>query len=175
MRILTCIVIIIPFLAGIIGLQVIPESMPYGRLASVWLCWFFPAPYGISMALMNGNTAGHTKRITTNAMFVMGGGLGSFIGPFCFIKDQAPRYRTGFIVMFVAWVCELATLVGLWVVLYFKNRQRRLERGNAKADLWVGGQNGFLDLTDGENKEFVVCFRSPVFFSTPDSGKPANR
>lgn len=102
---------------------------------------------------MSSNTAGHTKRITTYAMFVIGGGLGSFIGQFCFIANQAPHYHVGFIVMFVSWVGELATLAGLWVTLYLRNKQKRLAKGAAETDIWVGGQNGFLDLTDLENKE----------------------
>lgn len=105
---------------------------------------------------MTGNTAGHTKRTTTYALFVVGACIGSFIGPFCFITSQAPHYPVGFIVMFISWAGQVATLAWLWAVLYLRNKQKRLERGASEADLWVGGQNGFLDRTDVENKQFIV-------------------
>jgi ACS family allantoate permease-like MFS transporter len=102
LRIAMSLLFIIPFFAGIIGLRLIDDSRPWGRLISLWLCFSFASPYRIGMALVNANTAGHTKRITTNAMYIIGAGLGSFIGPFFFKTNQEPYYSLGFDFMFVA-------------------------------------------------------------------------
>jgi hypothetical protein len=149
---------IIPFFVGIIGLRLIDDSRPWGRLISLWLCFSFASPYGIGMALVNANTAGHTKRITTNAMYIIGAGLGSFIGPFFFKTNQEPYYPLGFDFMFVAFSLEVLVLVSLFAVLWTRNRRRRIARGNAERDIWLGGQNGFLDQTDLENKGFLVSW-----------------
>jgi len=151
---------IIPFFVGLLGLRLIPDSKPWGRLISLWLCFSFSSPYGIGMALANANTAGHTKRITTNAMYIIGAGLGSFIGPFFFKPNQEPYYTLGFDFMFVAFALEVFVLIALFVVLWMRNRKKRMARGNAEIDFWLMGQNGFLDQTDVENKEFLVCWPS---------------
>jgi hypothetical protein len=156
LRIAMSLVFILPFFAGIIGLRVLDDSNPWGRLVSLWLCFFFASPYGIGMALVNANTAGHTKRITTNAMFIIGAGIGSFIGPFFFDSRQAPYYTLGFNFMFATFSIEVVVLAALFYVLWRRNKAKKSARGGADADAWAGKQSGFLDETDIENKDFVV-------------------
>ncbi|KAL2848292.1 major facilitator superfamily domain-containing protein [Aspergillus pseudodeflectus] len=93
-RLLIMIPCIIPFLAGVLGLWLIAESNPYGGLAS--------------------STAGHSKKITVNAMVLTGYCLGNFIGPFLFQTEQAPAYPLG-----------VSSLVALWALLWVRNRKRR--------------------------------------------------
>jgi len=158
LRIAMSLLFIIPFFVGLLGLRLIPDSKPWGRLISLWLCFSFSSPYGIGMALVNANTAGHTKRITTNAMYIIGAGLGSFIGPFFFKPSQEPYYTLGFDFMFVAFALEVLILVALLAVLWMRNRKNRMARGNSDIDFWLMGQNGFLDQTDIENKEFLYVY-----------------
>ena len=66
------------------------------------------------MELINGNTAGHTKRTTTNAMFIIGAGAGSFMSSFFFKTSQEPYYQLGFDSMFAAWAIEVVTLLSLF-------------------------------------------------------------
>ncbi|RDW69887.1 hypothetical protein BP5796_08284 [Coleophoma crateriformis] len=158
LRIAMSLLFILPFLVGSLGLRLFDDSRPWGRLVCLWLCFFFASPYGIGMALVNANTAGHTKRITTNAMYIIGAGTGSFMGPFFFKSNQEPYYSLGFDFMFVTFSCEVAVLVGLFAVLWTRNRSRRLARGNIKADVWGASQNGFLDLTDIENEDYEYVY-----------------
>jgi MFS transporter, ACS family, allantoate permease len=118
LRIAMSLVFITPFLAGILGLHFLSDAHPWGRLVSLWLCFFFASPYGIGMSLVNANTAGHTKRTTTTALYIIGAGLGSFIGPFFFKAGQEPYYRLGFGMMFIAFALEVVVLVGLFAVLW---------------------------------------------------------
>ena len=53
---------------------------------------------------------------------------------------------------------EVLVLVSLLAVLWSRNRTRSIARGNAERDIWLGGQNGFLDQTDLENKGFLVSW-----------------
>jgi len=85
------------------------------RLASLWLCFFFAAPWPIGMALVNSNTARHTKRVTTSALLIIAAGLGSFTGPFFFRSDQKPHYILGFSMMFVCFAGEVACIAGLFL------------------------------------------------------------
>jgi hypothetical protein len=79
------------------------------------------------MTLVNANTAEHTKRITTNAMYIIGAGLGSFIGPFFFKTNQEPYYPLGFDFMFVAFSLEVLVLVSL-----LRSCGRGIERGGLR-------------------------------------------
>jgi hypothetical protein len=42
------------------------------------------------------------------------------------------------------------------------NKKKRLARGDTERDVWAAGQNGFLDLTDWENEEFLVSVQSYI-------------
>ena len=73
---------LLPFLVGAAGLRLFDNSHPWGRLVSMWLCFFYAAPWLVALVLANANTTGRIKRITINAFMIGIGGLGAFIGLF---------------------------------------------------------------------------------------------
>lgn len=113
------------------------------------------------MAVATANTAGHTKKITTNAMLLIGYCLGNFIGPFFFKTSQAPRYTLGVAMMFFCIGVQVVCLVGLGVLFWFRNRERRAAFiGEApghqnEADSFQI-EDVLLDKTDFENLSFKV-------------------
>ncbi|KAH8714652.1 major facilitator superfamily transporter [Ilyonectria robusta] len=155
-RILIMLLALIPFLAGILGLRLIPEDVPYGRLACLWISFSYTATWTLSMSVATANTAGHTKKITTNAMLLIGYCLGNFVGPFFFKTDQAPLYPLGVGMMFFCVAVQIFSLVAIWVLLWCRNKSRRdLHEASNEREAW---ERGLLDETDLENKYFKYVY-----------------
>lgn len=113
------------------------------------------------MAVATANTAGHTKKITTNAMLLIGYCLGNFIGPFFFKTSQAPRYTFGVAMMFFCIGVQVVCLLGLGTLFWFRNRKRcGTFHGEAPGHRIEAGLNQIevtlLDETDLDNTAFKV-------------------
>lgn len=111
------------------------------------------------MAVATANTAGHTKKITTNAMLLIGYCLGNFIGPFFFKSNQAPVYSLGIGMMFFCIAVQVVCLIAIWALLWYRNKQRAALVDGASPNEDVGGQaseRALLDETDLENPYFKV-------------------
>lgn len=154
-RLLVMLVCLVPFLAGTIGTWLVPQSAPYGRLVCLWISFSYTATWTLSMSVATANTAGHTKKVTTNAFLLIGYCLGNFIGPFFFIADQAPRYNLGVGMMFFCIGMQVLSIVAIWVVLWRRNTTRA-KTNVSEVDAVEGYEMGFRDLTDLENLHFRV-------------------
>lgn len=149
-----------PFLAGVCGLWLIDDTKPYGRLVCLWLSFTYTATWTLSMAVATANTAGHTKKITTNAMLLIGYCLGNFVGPFFFKSEQAPVYNLGVGMMFFCIGVQVLCLVGIWILLWLRNKNRQIMIEGIGSDDELnssGYERAFLDETDLENPYFKVC------------------
>lgn len=132
------------------------------------------------------NTAGDTKKKCTSAMVFVGMCTGNVIGPLLYSVDDAPLYRPGLIsnlVMFVL-VGVLSLLIPVYLALLNKRHaKRREELGKSaiiidesmlkKAEMTQGkgleleetgvasardADNGFSDLTDLQNEDFIFVY-----------------
>jgi MFS family permease len=125
-----------------------------GRLAGFYLTAFSNATLPLQFALMNSNTAGHTKRSITNAIMFLGYATGFIIGPQFFLSSEAPVYQTGFRTMLITFTLLTVAPIGMYAYLTWKNRKRDA------AIVQGGGENvyteneEFLDLTDQEQIHF---------------------
>ncbi|KAF5714616.1 DAL5-Allantoate ureidosuccinate permease [Fusarium mundagurra] len=147
---------LVPFLAGVLGLHILPHSDAYARLACLWMSFSYTATWTLSMSISMANTAGHTKKITTNAILLIGYCLGNFVGPFFFKSNQAPQYELGVGMMFTCIAIQVASLVALWVLLWMRNRSRRgLHTLENQQRAW---EAGLLDETDFKNKYFQYVY-----------------
>ncbi|KAL2833894.1 major facilitator superfamily transporter [Aspergillus cavernicola] len=157
-RLVVMIVCIIPFLVGTLGLWLIDESNPYGRLVCLWISFAYTASWTLCMSMATANTAGHTKKITTNALVIIGYCVGNFIGPFFFKTYQAPVYPLGVGMMFFCIGVQVVSLVGVGILLWLRNRSRRIL--NAGIDERTrqarAYEKGMLDETDLQNQYFQL-------------------
>lgn len=115
----------------------------------------------MSMSLVTANTAGATKRSTTNALFFVSYCVGNIIGPFAFKKSEAPHYRSGITAILVAYCVLMLILVVLGGYLAFLNRLK--EEALQEKGLTTSGEeekalSGFQDLTDKENMYFRYTY-----------------
>ncbi|CZS75357.1 unnamed protein product [Fusarium graminearum] len=157
-RIPIMILALVPFLAGVLGLHFLPHSDAYARLACLWISFSYTATWTLSMAVSMANTAGHTKKITTNAILLIGYCLGNFVGPFFFKTNQAPTYALGVGMMFACIAIQVVSLVSLWVLLWMRNRSRREYHTEGDENQRRGWEMGLLDKTDLENKHFQYVY-----------------
>ncbi|KAL1794997.1 hypothetical protein ACET3X_006813 [Alternaria dauci] len=129
------------------------------------------------------NTAGDTKKKCTSAVVFIGMCTGNVIGPLLYSVDDAPLYRPGLIsnlVMF-ALVAIIALLIPIYLALLNKRHaKRREELGKSavridesmlkKKEMTRKGveieaqdqrqeqDNGFSDLTDMKNEDFIYVY-----------------
>lgn len=112
------------------------------------------------MAVATANTAGHTKKITTNAFLLIGYCLGNFIGPFFFKTYQAPTYSLGVGMMFFCIALQVLCLVALITLFWYRNKKRAtVIQGisTSKEEQEVEGyERALRDETDLENPYFKV-------------------
>lgn len=155
-RLAVMLICLVPFLAGTIGTWVIPQSIPYGRLVCLWISFTYTATWTLSMSVATANTAGHTKKITTNAVLLIGYCLGNFIGPFFFITNQAPRYNLGVAMMLFCVGVQVFSICGIWFLLWKRNRERDAMFNDGEENEVEGFEMGLKDMTDFENKHFRV-------------------
>ncbi|KAL4753104.1 hypothetical protein BDW72DRAFT_191466 [Aspergillus terricola var. indicus] len=161
-RLLIMLLCIVPFLARVLGLWLLPLSNSYGRLVCLWISFAYTAAWSLSMSVATANTAGHTKKITTNALLIIGYCSGNFVGPFFFKPDQQPMYPLGVGMMFFCIVMQVVCLVGLLLLLWWRNskrealwRERRV--GEEERAVWAS-ERGMLDQTDFENEYFQYVY-----------------
>ena len=103
------------------------------------------------------NYAGHTKKITINAIILAAYGASNIIGPLTFTGQTAPAYipAKAAIMATLALGVVSTLILRQWYVWENKRRDRRA----AAEGLTHVQDTEFLDLTDHENPEFRV---SPI-------------
>lgn len=109
------------------------------------------SPIGLICLLLivASNVAGHTKKVTTNAIFLVSYCVGNLIGPQCFIESQAPDYAGGKIAIAVCASFSLVVLVLIYASYVYENKKRDL-----LDTLLFEKADPFADLTDRENPHF---------------------
>lgn len=155
-RLLTMFTCLVPTLAGVVGMWVLPQTNPYGRLTCLWITFTYTASWTLSMSIVTANTAGHTKKSTSAAILLIGYCLGNFIGPFFFLNDQAPRYELGVGMMLTCIAIQMLCILSLYLLFLFRNRKRASQVTGLAQDLDDGELLALHDETDLRNPEFKV-------------------
>ncbi|KAI4917328.1 hypothetical protein J4E90_003835 [Alternaria incomplexa] len=73
-------------------LYVLPIDNYNGRLAALYCSYFYLGPYIVALGINTANTAGHTKKVTVNALVFIAYCISNIIAPQFFKADQAPLY-----------------------------------------------------------------------------------
>jgi hypothetical protein len=164
-RCLFILIFLCPNIAGAFGLRFVPLDQKVGR----YICYLLTGPYNAAfvmiLSLQIANTAGHTKKVVTNAVLFLGYCTGNIAGPFFYKTNQSPTYSLGIWSMIVSHLLEVCTIITLWLLLSNENRRRdRIQSAEP------GGLEGrdldataFGDLTDRENLKCVLPSVSTVW------------
>ncbi|SCU82130.1 LAMI_0B09054g1_1 [Lachancea mirantina] len=106
------------------------------------------------VSCISSNTAGYTKKVTVNAVFLVGYCVGNIIGPQSFRANQAPNYAGAKIAMLISF-CAADVCVAL---MHWLNKRDNKIRDDMKAAQGSDYQEPeyleFADLTDKQNPAF---------------------
>ncbi|KAF5506705.1 putative transporter [Colletotrichum siamense] len=133
-------------------LYTLPLDSYTGRLWALYWSYFYLGPYIVALGINSANTAGHTKKVTTNAIVFAAYCISNIIGPQFFKSSQAPLYPLGMGAMLVSYALSIFTMV--LYMLYCWNENRRREKLDQDAGRRVHLDTDFQDLTDRENIHF---------------------
>ncbi|KAK8014293.1 transporter [Apiospora arundinis] len=123
-----------------------------GRLAALYMSYFYLGPYIVSLGLNTANTAGHTKKVTTNALIFISYCISNIVAPQFFLSGQAPVYALGITAILGSYVLSAISIVLYAAYCICENRRR--ERVDTVAEGRVHVDTDFKDLTDKENVHF---------------------
>ncbi|KAG0684137.1 hypothetical protein C6P40_003115 [Pichia californica] len=124
------------------------------ELVGYWFIGISPIGIILITSCVTSNTAGHTKKLLTNAITLMGYSAGNVIGPQTFRADDAPKYnpaKAGMVGCYCAAIFFMCLLTGYNI---WENKRRDKQRAE-EGDKYVIPENlEFADLTDFQNPEF---------------------
>lgn len=132
-------------------LAFMPHNQSAG-LAGLYLLILYPLGFICMLSSVASNTAGHTKKVTVNAILLIGYCVGNIIGPQTFRAKDAPMYVPAKVSMVVLF-CVAMGLNGilLWVNIV-ENRWRDKNEPTPTPEELERVQ--LMDLTDKQNRYF---------------------
>ncbi|KAJ7806791.1 MFS general substrate transporter [Mycena olivaceomarginata] len=157
------------YLPPILG-TILVSTLPWSNKVGLMLCVYINV---ISLSWLSSVTAGHTKRITTNAIMLGAYCIGNAAGPFMWQEKYKPRNRVPWIVIGVCYVCCMVLVLAIRYLLVAENKRRDVEsrRDDRYDDVWIEtlAKDGlsmekakvdkeFLDLTDIQNRDFRYVY-----------------
>lgn len=159
----------LPAILSTILLLTLPFSNRWGLLSALWIRSSAGVPYAVVMNWGSSATSGHTKKVTVNALYHVGYGLGNILSPQLFQPQYKPRYlTTWWVILWVA--CVFPMFLVLYIRWYLQRENKRrdlLSADQSEDDLGVvieideNGQkvertvsDNQLDLTDRQNLNF---------------------
>jgi MFS family permease len=155
-RTLNCILIVLVLIPCVVGSAVIyrRESVPHGvQLFAYFLLSPGPAAMPLTMALVQSNYRGVTKKMTVTAMLFLAYCAGNIAGPQFFRTSEAPTYQTAFKTIMICYCLVIFLAVVLRIYLQWVNAKRSEEEGfvgNAGA-AGVVAAGKVSDIVDGKD------------------------
>ncbi|KAF3985616.1 hypothetical protein FT663_05230 [Candidozyma haemuli var. vulneris] len=118
-------------------------------------CLFYVCPVVMICGLSSSasNVAGHTKKVTVNALFLIGYCTGNLVGPQTFRAEQAPDYVGAKVAMVICTAFTSVFMAMVWIVMARENRIRDAKGDNHEQFDKIEDLE-FADLTDKENPLF---------------------
>lgn len=156
----------IPNVAGVFIIQFLPWKNKIGLLFGVWMTGVGTTGFVLSLSWLSSVTAGHTKRVTVNAIMLSAYCVGNAAGPFMWQSQYKPRNRVPWIIIGICYTCCIAVTLTIRWYLSRENTRRDSEpidhtHDNMYTERTVNGvvqkvkvEREFLDLTDIQNRDF---------------------
>lgn len=127
------------------------------RMAGYFVQGIAPVGMIACLSLFSSNVAGHTKKLSVNAIYLVGYCVGNLIGPQTFRALDAPSYNPAKITIVACYLVSLF-LLGWFYFSYWNDNRKRDARQAEREKLGmtepVMENLEFADLTDKENPNF---------------------
>ncbi|KAI6010102.1 MFS general substrate transporter [Pisolithus microcarpus] len=156
----------VPALVGIALVNLLPWSDTAGLLVGQFMTGVCTTGFVLALSWLGNVTAGHTKRVVTNAIMLSAYCIGNAVGPLMWKAQYKPRNHVPWAVIAVCYcVCPMILLV-IRVLLDRENRKRDSEPSNEVEEYYIEKvtEDGkrievkvdkeFMDLTDRQNRDF---------------------
>ena len=130
----------------------------HSQLAGYYLFPFYAIGMVTILASITSDAAGHTKKLTVSATFLVSYCVGNVIGPQTFRDKDAPQYQPARVTMAACLAVCTVDLFILLVVNTFVNNQRDKKFAEDPNYYTAPENSEFLDLTDFENKNFRYSY-----------------
>jgi len=117
----------VPSLLGVFLVNFLPWRDKVGLLFSVWIALIEIACFVLSLSWVSQTTAGHTKRVTTNAIMLSAYSIGSAAGQFMWRNKYKPRNHVPWIIVGVCFLTCMFLLFAIRVLLARENKLRDAE------------------------------------------------
>ncbi|OQO14228.1 hypothetical protein B0A48_01104 [Cryoendolithus antarcticus] len=142
------IALLVPGIMGGCLLAFLPDENKIGKLIGNYLTNCIGATLPLLYSWVSSNIAGHSKKVTMNALLLMSFCIGNIIGPLTFTAESAPEYVPAKISIVVT--CTVAAVLTIALRMYYvwENKRRDALPDGHKTDV------EFSDMTDRKNKEF---------------------
>ena len=160
-RSLVMLICILPtILAAGLMLGLDPDGVPQnkaGLLAASFLTGTFGAAFMLLLAWNASNIAGHSKKVTANAMTLVAFAVGNILGTQTFQQKQAPGYMSGkaSIIATLSALCFVIVVMRVWNDWLNRQNQRRLLDMSEEEKVELKEKMAFADQTDRANVFFV--------------------
>ncbi|RJE19347.1 Allantoate [Aspergillus sclerotialis] len=138
-------------IGGLLGgglLAFLPDENSAGKLVGNYLTQVVGAFLPCVYAFAGGNVAGHTKKVTSNALLLMSFCVGNILGPLTFRDKDAPGYVPAKVTIVAVDSVAIVLTVLLLVYYLWENHKRNKNPVEHQENI------EFADLTDMQNKEF---------------------
>ncbi|ORY08602.1 major facilitator superfamily domain-containing protein [Clohesyomyces aquaticus] len=149
---LNIITLLVPGILGGALMAFLPGDNKAGKLIGIYLTNCIGASLPLLYSWVSANFAGHTKKVTMNAILLMSFCAGNMIGPLTFRKKDAPDFVPAKIAIIVT--CAFAGAMTAVLRMYYLWENRGRDKLVETEGVAHRANMEFLDLTDRENKEF---------------------
>ncbi|KAN0107668.1 MFS general substrate transporter [Russula decolorans] len=157
----------IPTLLGVFLINFLPWHDKVGLLFALWLTVTGVVGLVLAFSWLSQTTAGHTKRVTTNAIMLSAYCIGNAAGPFMWQAKYKPRNHVPWLIIGICSVMCMVLLFSIRLLLAHENKRRDAEPPDYSYDdvyvmkiddegkrVEVKVSKEFLDLTDQQNRDF---------------------
>jgi MFS transporter, ACS family, allantoate permease len=161
----------IPNIIGVFLINLLPWSNKIGLLFAQWTTGVGTTGFVLSLSWLSSVTAGHTKRVTTNAIMLIAYCVGNAAAPFMWQAKYQPRNHVPWIIIGVCYIVCPCILLAIRHLLKRENKRRDAEPVDETYDdvyIEVTTAEGkrveqkvpkeYLDLTDRQNRDFRYVF-----------------
>jgi len=137
-----------------------PNGVPSDKsalLAASFISGTFGAAFMLMLAWNASNIAGHTKKVTANALTLVSFCIGNILGTQTFQNSQAPGYISGKISILACLAATILVIIALRLYNDYLNKQnaKQLEGMGEEEKTLLQDRIAFADETDRKNPFFV--------------------
>ncbi|THG95272.1 hypothetical protein EW026_g6352 [Hermanssonia centrifuga] len=157
----------LPNIIGVFLINFLPWSNKVGLLFAQWTTGIGTTGFVLALSWLSSVTAGHTKRVTVNAIMLISYCIGNAAAPFMWQAKYQPRNHIPWIIIGICYVICPCILLAIRHLLSRENKRRDAEPVDEQYDdvyIEVITPEGkrieqkipkeYLDLTDIQNRDF---------------------